>query len=130
MDTKKTKTVNVLGTPSYMSPEQMAGKNVDGRSDLFSLGVTLYQLVTGVLPFGGDSMGNLVFNITDEPHRDVLEPRPDAPPCLRTIIDTLLQKESKNRYNRGTELAAALRNCIAALSSDSQSPLTCGVQPS
>ena len=66
-DSSKTKTGMVLGTPSYMSPEQLAGKKIDGRSDLFSLGVTLYQLVCGQLPFQGDSMAQLMFKIANEP---------------------------------------------------------------
>ena len=58
-DSSKTKTGMVLETPSYMSPEQLAGKKIEGRSDLFSLGVTLYQLASGHLPFQGDSMAQL-----------------------------------------------------------------------
>ena len=60
-DSSKTKTGMVLGTPSYMSPEQLSGKKVGGLSDMFSLGVTLYQLVCGRLPFVGDSMAQLMF---------------------------------------------------------------------
>jgi serine/threonine-protein kinase len=62
-DSSKTKTGLVLGTPSFMSPEQLAGKKVDGRSDLYSLGVMLFQMLTGVLPFRGDSMAELMFKI-------------------------------------------------------------------
>ena len=63
-DSSKTKTGMVLGTPSYMSPEQLSGKKVDGRSDLFSLGVMLYQLSTGQLPFTGDSMATLMYKMS------------------------------------------------------------------
>ena len=59
-DASKTKTGMVLGTPSFMSPEQLSGKKVDGRSDLFSLGVMLFQMATGKLPFQGDSMATLM----------------------------------------------------------------------
>ena len=70
-DSSKTKTGMVLGTPSYMSPEQLSGKKVDGRSDLFSLGVTMYQLLAGQLPFQADSMATLMFKIANEPARRV-----------------------------------------------------------
>jgi serine/threonine protein kinase len=65
-DSSKTKTGMVLGTPSYMSPEQLAGKKIDGRSDLFSLGVMLFQMSCGKLPFEGDSMAQLMFKIANE----------------------------------------------------------------
>src|SRR5690606_27974462 len=84
-DSSRTKTGMVLGTPSYMSPEQLSGKKIDGRSDLFSLGVMLYQLVTGKLPFQGDSMATLMYKIANEPHRDIAELRPELArqrPCL------------------------------------------------
>src|SRR5207248_3077517 len=66
-DSSKTKTGMVLGTPSYMSPEQLAGKKVEGRSDLFSLAVSLYQMLSGKLPFEGESMAQLMFKIANEP---------------------------------------------------------------
>ena len=70
-DSSKTKTGMVLGTPSYMSPEQLQGKKVDGRSDLFSLGVMMFQMLTGKLPFTGDSMTTLMWNISREEHPDI-----------------------------------------------------------
>src|SRR5258706_1880331 len=76
-DSSRTKTGMVLGTPSYMSPEQLSGKKVDGRSDLFSLGVTLYQLLTAALPFQGESMATLMFKIANEPHPAATIVRPD-----------------------------------------------------
>ena len=71
-DSSRTKTGMVLGTPSYMSPEQLAGKKIDGRSDLFSLAVSLYQLLCGRLPFDGESMAQLMFRIANEPAPDIL----------------------------------------------------------
>ncbi|TAN47965.1 MAG: CHASE2 domain-containing protein, partial [Methylococcaceae bacterium] len=85
-DSSKTRTGTILGTPSYMSPEQLSGKRVDGRSDLFSLGVMLYQLTTGELPFTGDSMATLMFKIANEPHPDILEVQPDLPPCFKALL--------------------------------------------
>jgi serine/threonine-protein kinase len=114
-DSSKTKTGMVLGTPSYMSPEQLAGKKVDGRSDLFSLGVMLYQLLTGQLPFQGDSMATLMFKIANEPHPDPTTLRSDLPPCLKSIIDRALAKSPNDRYSRGAQLVGDLKACASQL---------------
>jgi serine/threonine-protein kinase len=111
-DSSKTKTGMVLGTPSYMSPEQLSGKKVDGRSDLFSLGVTLYQLLTGRLPFQADSMATLMFKIANEEHPSACAVRPDLPAALGAIIDRALQKNLEKRYARGSEMAADLRAAL------------------
>ena len=111
-DSSKTKTGMVLGTPSYMSPEQLSGKKVDGRSDLFSLGVTTYQLLTGTLPFQADSMATLMFKIANENHASPLVVRPDLPPEIVAIIDKALAKNYEQRYQRGNELARDLRAVI------------------
>nr|WP_240954218.1 serine/threonine-protein kinase [Solimonas marina] len=116
-DSSKTKTGMVLGTPSYMSPEQLAGQHVDGRSDLFSLGVSLYQFLTGVLPFQAESMATLMFKIANEPHTPLRTARPGLPAALGTIIDRALQKSPDARYARGTELARDLRALLNALAS-------------
>ncbi|HEX8962361.1 MAG TPA: serine/threonine-protein kinase [Rhodocyclaceae bacterium] len=111
-DSSKTKTGMVLGTPSYMSPEQLAGKKIDGRSDLFSLGVSLYQMACGKLPFEGDSMAQLMFRIANEPHPDIRTVDPNLPECLVAIIDKVLVKDADQRYQTGAELAADLRLCL------------------
>jgi eukaryotic-like serine/threonine-protein kinase len=108
-DSSKTKTGMVLGTPSYMSPEQLSGKKVDGRSDLFSLAVSLYQLLCGALPFVGDSMAQLMFKIANEPATDILSVRPDVPPGLVAFLDKAMTKDADQRYQTGDEFAAALR---------------------
>ena len=111
-DSNKTKTGIFLGSPSYMSPEQLASKLIDGRADLYSLGVTLYQLLTGQLPFqGADSMAALIFKITHEPYLDVLEMRPDLPICIGDVVDKALQKTAAHRFQSGTEFAHALCEC-------------------
>ena len=114
-DSSKTKTGMVLGTPSYMSPEQLAGRKIEGHSDLFSLGVSLYQLACGKLPFEGDSMAQLMYRIANEPHTDILTIRADLPPCLAAIINRSLAKQVEDRYASGTEMAEALRQCAAGL---------------
>jgi len=114
-DAGKTKVGTVLGTPSYMAPEQLAGNDVDGRSDLFSLGVMLYQLLTGELPFQGKSMANLIFQIANEEPSDPASLRPETPDCLRKVIDKALQKQPECRYQSGSEMAADLRACMEAV---------------
>lgn len=114
-DSSKTKTGMVLGTPSYMSPEQLAGRRVDGRSDLFSLGVTLYQLLTGALPFQAESMATLMFKIANEPHTPPLTLRPDLPAAVDLIIARVLQKNPDQRHADGATLAADLRKALAGL---------------
>jgi serine/threonine-protein kinase len=113
-DSSKTKTGMVLGTPSYMSPEQLAGKKVDGRSDLFSLGVTLYQLASGRLPFQGESMATLMYKIANEPHPELTAVKPElakTKPCLAAIINKALTKDVTKRYQTGAEFARDLQQC-------------------
>ncbi len=108
-DSSKTKTGMVLGTPSYMSPEQLAGKKIDGRSDLFSLAVSLYQMLCGRLPFEGESMGRLMYRISSEPPTDILSINPNVPHAIVVFLDRALDKEPDNRFQTGEEFAAALR---------------------
>jgi serine/threonine-protein kinase len=112
-DSSKTKTGMVLGTPSFMSPEQLAGKKIDGRSDLFSLGVMLYQMSCGKLPFEGDSMAQLMFRIANEQHPDIRSVNPDLPDCLVAIIDKAMTKDPDARYQTGAEFAKDIRTCMA-----------------
>ena len=121
-DSSRTKTGMVLGTPSYMSPEQLAGKKIDGRSDLFSLGVMLFQMASGKLPFEGDSMAQLMFKIANEPHPHIREFNPQVPECLAAIIDKALAKDNVQRYQTGAELAADLRSCAGMSTGGSGTP--------
>ncbi|MBX9631352.1 MAG: CHASE2 domain-containing protein [Burkholderiales bacterium] len=118
-DSSKTKTGMVLGTPSFMSPEQLAGQKIDGQSDLFSLGVTIYQLASGGLPFQGETMTQLMFKIANEAPADILALNPTLPDSLVAIIDKALAKEKSQRFATGDEMAAALRACAAELSASS-----------
>lgn len=114
-DSSKTKTGMVLGTPSFMSPEQLSGAKIEGHSDLFSLGVSLYQLVCGKLPFEGDSMAQLMFKIANEPHTDILKINPNVPPCVVSVINKALAKKVEDRFESGAAMADAIRQCAANL---------------
>ena len=115
-DSSKTKTGLVLGTPSFMSPEQIAGKRVDGRSDLYSLGVMLFQMLGGVLPFRGDSMAELMYKIANEAAPDIRIIRNEIPESLANVVALSLSKKPETRYQTGDALAADLRAVIAELS--------------
>jgi CHASE2 domain-containing sensor protein len=108
-DSSKTKTGMVLGTPSYMSPEQLSGKKVDGRSDLFSLAVSLYQMTCGKLPFEGDSMAQLMYKIANEHAPDILKYNSSLPPAFVAFLDQAMAKDADQRFQTGEEFAAALR---------------------
>lgn len=108
-DSSKTKTGLVLGTPSFMSPEQIAGKKVDGRSDLYSLGVMLFQMLAGVLPFRGDSMAELMYKIANEPAPDIRIIRAELPEKLANIVALSVSKRPETRYQNGDQFAADLR---------------------
>jgi len=98
----------VIGTPHYMSPEQAMGAKIDGRSDLFSLGVVLYQLLTGARPFEADSMVSLAHRIAREEPQAIDELRKDVPPALRRIVERCLRKQPDKRFRTGREVADAL----------------------
>ncbi|HEY6084574.1 MAG TPA: serine/threonine-protein kinase [Nitrospira sp.] len=111
----KTQTDIVLGTPTYMSPEQIAGKKVDGRTDIFSLGVVLFELLTGRPPFSADNLSALLFTIAHHPHPSLSSVRKDLPPMLQEVLDRALQKELPQRYRRAGEFAEDLRLCLRSL---------------
>ena len=110
-DSRRTKTGTILGTPSYMSPEQVLGRKVDGRSDLFSLGVTLYQMLRGELPFEGEPLATLLYKIANDKTPNVRRGRSDLPPCLDRFIKRALAKKPDERFASGAEMATALRRC-------------------
>ena len=111
----KTQTNIVLGTPTYMSPEQIAGKKVDGRSDIFSLGVVLFEMLCGRPPFTADNLSALLFAITHNPHPSIKSIRPDLPPAFQHVLNQALEKDPALRFRRAAEFAQELRACLQGL---------------
>jgi len=107
----KTQTGIIFGTPNYMSPEQVAGKKVDGQSDLFSLGVVFYELLTGKKPFQGENITSLMYAIANATHVRLAEIEPKAPECCSQIIDKLLAKGLSKRFKTAAQVIKKLRQC-------------------
>jgi len=108
----ETKSGVVLGTPNYMSPEQINGQPIDGRSDIFALGVVLFELLTGRVPFRGKNMTNLLYNIIQTRQPSVREINPKVPKACEQIIDKALAKSPDKRFQRAGELANYLKAII------------------
>jgi serine/threonine protein kinase len=110
----------VLGTPAYLSPEQIAGQKQDGRSDLFSLGIVLYEMITGVRPFAGNSLGEVCAQILTANPIPPSKLDPTLPAAFDRILARCLAKNPDNRYQSGQDLARALY--LVARSRDQLSP--------
>ncbi|HVE50655.1 MAG TPA: protein kinase [Casimicrobiaceae bacterium] len=106
--TQHTALGDVLGTPNYMSPEQVLGQKVDARSDLYSAGVVLYKLLTGALPFEGDSIITVAVKIAQTEAPNIEKLRGDAPLALRRVVERALRKQPEKRFQTGEEMAQAL----------------------
>lgn len=115
-DAARTRTGVVLGTPTFMSPEQLSGQTLDGRTDLYSLGVSLFQLLTGYLPYRNDSMAQLMRAIAQEEVPNVCDLRDDLPRPLGDIVALALQKHPNTRYANGQQMAEDLRAVAQAVS--------------
>ncbi len=107
-DASRTRTGVVLGTPVYMAPEQLAGARPDARSDLYSLGVLLFQLLTGRLPHAHVSLGELLRQVAREPAPDLRSLRPDLSPALAAVVAQALHKQAAARQTGCEQLADAL----------------------
>jgi eukaryotic-like serine/threonine-protein kinase len=121
-------TAHVMGTPSYMSPEQVKGRAVDGRSDIFSLGVMLYEMVTGEKPFPGQNITTVIYKIVNE---DPVPPRqlnPSIHPGISAVVMRALEKEPDQRYQSCREMLEDLRNyrSIAPAAGNPQSTMVMG----
>jgi eukaryotic-like serine/threonine-protein kinase len=112
--TLQTMAGEVLGTPAYMSPEQVLGKSVDGRSDLFSLGIILYEMATGERPFGiaNKNIATVLSEIVNSEPPDPSVTNPEIDPALSQVIVKCLNKAPDQRFQTGKELAEALRRCL------------------
>ena len=110
-DNNRTKTGIVLGTPMYMSPEQLNAEELTGLSDLFSLGVTLYELLVGEVPFSASNIAVLMTKITTEEPSPISNRRPGIPPSVDSVLAKALAKRPQDRFTDGGEMSIALRNC-------------------
>ena len=112
VDDSKTKTGSVMGSPLYMSPEQLMGKKVSGSSDVYSLGATFYQLLTGVPPFDGDSLPTLTYKIINQKHQPIKSLRADISPITTRIINKALQKDPEKRFDSAGTMAQTMQKLI------------------
>ncbi|MBI5968609.1 MAG: CHASE2 domain-containing protein [Deltaproteobacteria bacterium] len=113
-----TQSGSILGTPSYMSPEQINGRAIDGRSDLFSLGCILYELLTGVKPFSGENLSALMYQITQGVPAPASIQNPAIPSACDKILSKALAKNPRDRFQRGKEMAGALKKLLRDISSE------------
>jgi hypothetical protein len=104
----------LLGTPNYMSPEQVRGEALDGRADLFALGVVAYEMLTGAKPFSGDSISSVLYRIVNEPPQDASLHGERISPPLSAVLEKALAKNPAQRFQDGASLAAALRRAASA----------------
>jgi serine/threonine protein kinase len=104
-----TQTHTVMGTPYYMSPEQIEGKKVDGRADIFSLGAVFYEMLTLQKPFPGDNITTVIYKIVNEPHTPVRRLLEDLPEGLDTMLSRALAKNPENRYSTCAQFIRDLR---------------------
>jgi len=107
-----TTTGQFLGTPNYMAPEQVKGAPVDGRTDIFALGICLYECLTRRKPFGGDSLTSISYKIVHEPFPPLIEINPTIPEGFEEVVAHCLAKDPAKRYQRARDLAVALRAVI------------------
>jgi serine/threonine-protein kinase len=115
MSSQKTHSRFIYGTPNYMSPEQISGQKVDGRSDLFSLGIVFYELLTGEKPFKGDNINNLLYAITSANYIRLSRIKPNMPRFCTRIVDKLLTKSAAQRIQSADKLVEQIDFCLKKL---------------
>jgi serine/threonine-protein kinase len=108
-----TETGTIVGTPHYMSPEQARGQKINGRSDIYSLGMILYEMLAGAVPFSGDSPLSILNQQVNEPPPSLSLVRDDLTDAMRQVVEICLQKEPANRYQTATDLMVALDHALA-----------------
>jgi len=118
--TVKTQTGVLLGSPQYMSPEQISGQSLDGRADIFSLGVVLYEMLTGVKPFDAPDLTQVLFWVVNMPAKPPSERRQGLPAVVDYIVARALRKRPEDRYATAGEFAAELRQCLAEVQAAEQ----------
>jgi serine/threonine protein kinase len=118
--TLKTRSGDILGTPAYMSPEQISGKAVDNRSDLYSLGVILYELLVGQRPFVGKNLASLFKAITDHRIIPPIKANPSIPTGLNSVILKAIEKDPNRRFQAGAEMVSALNRHSSGAGSEVQ----------
>jgi len=109
ISSSRTKTGVILGTPNYMSPEQIMGQKIDSKSDIFSLGVLFFQLITGELPFHGENLSNLLYQITQVEHPSPKRFNPKIPKICEKILNKALAKNPAKRFNTAGEFAKIVK---------------------
>ncbi|UCF82254.1 MAG: CHASE2 domain-containing protein [Desulfobacteraceae bacterium] len=109
VSSSQTRTGIILGTPNYMSPEQINGMEIDGRSDIFSLGIVFFQLLTGRLPFGGKTLTELFYQITQAKHPSPRDINPKVIRPCEQLVDKALAKDPGQRFRRASDFAKYLR---------------------
>jgi tRNA A-37 threonylcarbamoyl transferase component Bud32 len=107
-----TQSGQLVGTPQYMSPEQIAGKNVDPRSDIYALGCVLYEMLTGRAPFAGDDDFQILYKQVNEPTEPLRRYAPEVPPALEAVVMRALAKRPEDRFGTMPELAHALESSL------------------
>ncbi len=108
-ETRMTQSGMLVGTPEYISPEQCHGEKLDGRSDIYALGITLYQLLSGRTPFDADTPAALVLQIVDGPIPPVGELNPTIPPGVQAIVAKMMHTDRKQRFQSAEDLIHALK---------------------
>ena len=122
------RTGDILGTPYYLSPEQAQGQRVDGRADIYSLGVTLYYMLSGKKPFEGDTTLAIILKHINEKPPLITQANPEIPECISNVINKMLEKDPAQRYQSTDELIDAINLCHNEIVSEDSNAKTITAQ--